>query len=79
MVSNPLYGWLVILCMAGRWVQNALVHSRYHLGLCPKLNSPPFEQVRLKRVGFGGSKPTPYQCFFCNKKRTAEPGGAFVV
>ena len=29
---------------------------------------------------FGGSKPPPYSCFFCNRKRTAIYfGGAFVV
>ena len=27
---EPVYGWLVTLCMAGRWVQNALVRSQYH-------------------------------------------------
>ena len=41
LMVEPVYGWLVTLCMAGRWVQNALVRSQYHLGLCPKLKYPP--------------------------------------
>ena len=30
-------GQLITLCMAVRPIQNALVRSQYHLGLCPKL------------------------------------------
>ena len=40
LMVDPVYGWLVTLCMAGRPIQNALVRSQYHLGLCPKLKSP---------------------------------------
>ena len=41
LMVEPVYGWLVTLCMAGRPIQNALVRSQYHLGLCPKLKYPP--------------------------------------